>query len=372
MRTRLLVAAAVTAIVIAGCSTASNASPAASGAPPSVAPTSGPPSAAAMQKINFVLDWTPNPFQNFVYAADKNGYYKDAGLDVSIAIPDSAIGSLQMIGTKKADIGLSVSTDGIIGHTQGVPVTVVGEVLPGLQEGVMALGDRVKQFSDIKGQQVGIIQSDYDRICFNRLLAKNSLAPTDVSIVDPGFNLVTPLVTNKLIMTTGAGSGERVIAAETAKKEIKFWDLATGAEVPYSVEKASAEAGLCPRIFIVILANTEWLKANPDTAKAFLAATMKGLKWAIENEDAAAAIFANLHPESQKDIDKIQWQHLAPLFCDPVNAAKGFGYNNLDTWNQVLKMYEDEKLIKSTFPIEELVTNDYVPSPPVTSSVCGS
>ena len=110
MRTRLLVAAAVTAIVIAGCSTASNASPAASGAPPSVAPTSGPPSAAAMQKINFVLDWTPNPFQNFVYAADKNGYYKDAGLDVSIAIPDSAIGSLQMIGTKKADIGLSVST----------------------------------------------------------------------------------------------------------------------------------------------------------------------------------------------------------------------------------------------------------------------
>ena len=154
----------------------------------------------------------------------------------------------------------------------------------------MALGDRVKQFSDIKGQQVGIIQSDYDRICFNRLLAKNSLAPTDVSIVDPGCDLVTPLVTNKLIMTTGAGSGERVIAAETAKKEIKFWDLATGAEVPYSVEKASAEAGLCPRIFIVILANTEWLKANPDTAKAFLAATMKGLKWAIENEDAAAAI----------------------------------------------------------------------------------
>ena len=35
-------------------------------------------------------------------------------------------------------------------------------------------------------------------------------------------------------------------------------------------------------------------------------------------------------------------------------------------------MYVDEKLIKAAFPIEELVTNDYVPNPPVTSSVCGS
>jgi ABC-type nitrate/sulfonate/bicarbonate transport system substrate-binding protein len=54
------------------------------------------------QRVSLRLDWVTSGYHAPYFVGIKNGYYKDAGLDVSIAIPDSAIGSLQMIGTKKS------------------------------------------------------------------------------------------------------------------------------------------------------------------------------------------------------------------------------------------------------------------------------
>ena len=47
----------------------------------------------ATEKITVCLDWTPNTNHTGLYVALKNGYYKDAGLDVSIVQPpeDGAI-----------------------------------------------------------------------------------------------------------------------------------------------------------------------------------------------------------------------------------------------------------------------------------------
>ena len=41
----------------------------------------------ATEKITVCLDWTPNTNHTGLYVALKNGYYKDAGLDVSIVQP---------------------------------------------------------------------------------------------------------------------------------------------------------------------------------------------------------------------------------------------------------------------------------------------
>lgn len=47
----------------------------------------------------------------------------------------------------------------------------------------------------------------------------------------------------------------------------------------------------------IIIANNDFLAENPDTAKAFLAATAKGYEYAIENPDAAADILLEAAPE---------------------------------------------------------------------------
>jgi ABC-type nitrate/sulfonate/bicarbonate transport system substrate-binding protein len=73
-------------VIVAGCtgsapspSAPPSASSGASVSSPTTAASAGSSSQAAATKINFVLDWTPNPFQNFVYAAQENGYYTGHG-----------------------------------------------------------------------------------------------------------------------------------------------------------------------------------------------------------------------------------------------------------------------------------------------------
>ena len=37
-----------------------------------------------LEKITFVLDWTPNTNHTGLYVAEEKGYFEDAGLDVEI------------------------------------------------------------------------------------------------------------------------------------------------------------------------------------------------------------------------------------------------------------------------------------------------
>lgn len=43
-----------------------------------------------LEEVTFVLDWTPNTNHTGIYAAQAEGYYEEAGLDVEIVLPGEA------------------------------------------------------------------------------------------------------------------------------------------------------------------------------------------------------------------------------------------------------------------------------------------
>ena len=60
-----------------------------------------------LRPFEVVLDWTPNTNHAGMYLAKANGWYEDAGLDVSFIEPGEA-GSLQALAAGKADVAVSV------------------------------------------------------------------------------------------------------------------------------------------------------------------------------------------------------------------------------------------------------------------------
>ena len=65
----------------------------------------------------------------------------------------------------------------------------------------------------------------------------------------------------------------------------------------------------------IIIANNDFLAENPDTAKAFLAATAKGYEYAIEKPDAAANMLLEAAPGLDPEVSRLPGVAGEPVHC---------------------------------------------------------
>ena len=64
------------------------------------------PGAQEKAKITVVLDWTPNTNHTGLYVAQKNGYFADNGLEITIEQPPED-GAEALVASGKAQFGVS-------------------------------------------------------------------------------------------------------------------------------------------------------------------------------------------------------------------------------------------------------------------------
>jgi ABC-type nitrate/sulfonate/bicarbonate transport system substrate-binding protein len=121
----------------------------------------------------------------------------------------------------------------------------------------------------------------------------------------------------------------------------------------------------------VIESSDKYLKANPDTAKKFLAATQKGYQYAQENPVEAAKLLVKANPQTIKDT-KLAEQSAVMLAGDgyyegldgkigPVDAAIWNKYGSF-LYSSKLLTGDDGKPLASEPDWNSFFTNDYLPS----------
>ena len=127
-----------------------------------------------------------------------------------------------------------------------------------------------------------------------------------------------------------------------------------------------------PDFYQVVLAcDRDWLAANPDTARAFIGATVKGFEFAAANPDEAADILVAQNPgvfDSNPDLPKASAEFMAThgLLLDAAGKA---GAQTLDQWTgyssflyeQGLLTDAEGKPLAAAPDYAALFTNDYLP-----------
>ena len=106
----------------------------------------------------------------------------------------------------------------------------------------------------------------------------------------------------------------------------------------------------------VIVANTDFLDEDPETAKAFLAAVKKGYEFAVKNPDKAAEILCEEVPELDKEMVKESQEWLSTQYIDD---AESWGYIDQERWDRFFKWLYDNKLCDE-IPAGYGFTNDYL------------
>ena len=107
----------------------------------------------------------------------------------------------------------------------------------------------------------------------------------------------------------------------------------------------------------VIIANTDFLADDPDTAKAFLNAVRKGYEYAIENPDEAADILCEAVPELDPEMVKESQEWLADQYKAEVDQ---WGYIDPERWNAFYNWLNENGLSEKEIPENYGFTNEYL------------
>ena len=92
-----------------------------------------------MEKITFVLDWTPNTNHTGLYVALENGYFEEAGLDVEVVQPPED-GAEVLVASGKAQFGISFQDTmaAALCGDDALPITAVAAVVQHNTSGIIS------------------------------------------------------------------------------------------------------------------------------------------------------------------------------------------------------------------------------------------
>ena len=272
-------------------------------------------SAHAADKLTVQLKWLPQAQFAGYYVAQSKGYYKEAGLDVTIKPGGPDISPVQVIAGNQADVVVNWMPDALAAREAGVPLVNIAQVFN--QSGLMLTCKKASGVSspkDFKGKTLGVWYGG-NEYPFPNWMAKLGLKPdSDIKILKQGFN-VDPLLQNQAACISTMIYNEYWQVVDAGVKES---DLVT-----FFYEKegvASLEDGL------YVLESKLKDPAFVARMAKFLKATFKGWNEAVKDPAGAAKIVvaADASGSATEKVQKRQMDNVAKLITNAGTPKIGY------------------------------------------------
>jgi NitT/TauT family transport system substrate-binding protein len=176
---------------------------------PSVVPSTGPSaSQAGLRPVTLLLGFQPDVQFAPFYLAQQEGYFADAGLDVTIEHSDDVI---RLVADGQSEFGVADATDVMIARTSGIPIKYVSTLYGHFPVALIgAPGTVPAEPSGLAGLRIGTpgrFGSSWHALL--ALLDAGGLTENDVTIREyPQFNQVEGLLNGDVDLITGFTANE--------------------------------------------------------------------------------------------------------------------------------------------------------------------
>lgn len=297
------------------------------------------------KKITMVLDWTPNTNHTGIYVAQEKGYFKEAGLDVSvIQPPDNEATDLVASGGAEFGIDFQDTLAAAFSSDSPLPVTAVAAILQHNTSGLISLKKKgIDSPGKLEGHSYATWDSPIEQAVLKNVVEKDG---GDFSRV-------------KLISTYV----EDIVAALHADIE-SVWIYYGWDGVKCDMEGLSTNflpfADMNPTFDYyspVIIGNNDYMKKNPDTTKAFLSAVKKGYEYAAGNPSDAADILLKAVPELDEKLVQKSQEYLSKQY---IADAAQWGEIDANRWNGFYQWLNENKLVDNALDENAGFTMDYL------------
>lgn len=311
--------------------------------------------AADLKPVKVALDWTPNTNHVGLYIAQAKGYFKDAGLDVTI-LPygDTSAGTL--VSNHVADFGVA----GVGFYSQraaGADLKAVYAIVQSETGRLVVDGGRsdIDSPKNLDGLTYGGFGSAWENTLLSSVI-KNAGGKGEFKSVTLGTSAYEALANKSVDFTLEIKTWEGVKAelAGVKLKEFKYSDY-----------------GVPEQYTTLLVSSDEYLKANGDTAKAFLAAATKGYAFASEHPEEASGLLIQANPDVLTDAALVKaslkllaegnYLQAADGTIGKFDPAKFSAVGNYLVQNGIL-VDQDSKKITVAPDFSTYFTNSYLPA----------
>lgn len=310
--------------------------------------TVSPSRAQNLQRVDLLLDWTPNTNHLGIYVAQANGYYADAGLDVQIQQPGDGVLADQVVATGKAQFGISYQETFTFSRAEGLPIVSVAAIIQHNTSGFAAIKSQhdLSTPKDLDGLRYGAFGSPVERSIISAMAACEGGQANAVQVIDIGFSDPIPLLTRDRIDFVWLFYGWDGLRAKLNGTELSFLML-------------SDYQDCVPDYYTPILTTSEKLIAEqPDLVRAFVTATAQGYTDAIRDPETAAAVLLAAAPDLDPALVTESAKYLADQFQ---SDAPRWGEQKQAIWEQFTAFMIENNVLSKPVSIESAFTNEFLP-----------
>src|SRR6476659_9991636 len=252
---------------------------------------SAPPAGAgARTPVRFAMDWTPNTNHTGLYAAQQQGWFTDAGLDVQI-LPYNSTSPDTLVSSGAAEFGISFQDSFTVSKAAGADIVSVFAVLQhwGTAIGVRADRADITSPRDLDGKTYGGFGAAYE-----------ALYAGQVDFTEP------------------------FLAWEGIEAELRNEPFKTFAYADYGFPDAYS---------VIVIGNPAWVQAHPDAAAAFVGALQRGYQLGADDPAQGAKLLTDANPGvfTEPELVSRSQEMLAQRYLkDPSGKV---GTQNAATWS---------------------------------------
>lgn len=307
--------------------------------------------AAELDKVHFQWSWIPTGEYAPISAGMEKGFYKDAGIELSVATGRGSGDAVKKVAGGGGDFG-----DGDIAAVMSARVRnsapvkcIMSEHTHSPHAFFVLESSGIDSVKDLKGKKLVTTPGNSHYLYFPLVAKLGGLNPDDVEwIIADATPMGAMLMTKQVDAAPMFATHEYVQGKQAAKigEKIKVLPYADYGFEIYSY---------------CIYATEKTLNERPDMVRRFLEATVRSFRWANENPDEAAEIHSKRFTEVAKDDALGALKVLNAYFFNERSEKNGFGCYNEEQLADSYKVVAEAQDLDPSYDYKQVVTEEFLP-----------
>ena len=297
-------------------------------------------------RMDFIIGGKHAPW----YVALDKGFYAKRGLAVTIQSSTGSADTVRTIGSGGADFGFADIATMMVAKSRGAPVQAaaqfgyVGATIMWRDEGI------IKGIKDLEGKSLAISPGQ----------AQWFLMPAYARVNKIDFKAIK-------IQETAPPIQPAALATKKADFIIMF--RASNDEV---AEMAASKVGVkLKRVFMKdtgldiygtsLIVKDDDIKKRPEFARAYVEATLEGLRYARDNQEEALKILLKHKPELDSVLTTVQLKNaLTEVFLPLESVNVGLGFMKPEIMEKTVKVVNEYFDVGRKVTAKEVYTNQFI------------
>jgi len=307
---------------------------------------------AAQDRAKLILDWIPDGSYAAFYAGVSKGFYKDAGINLTIDRGFGSSDTVTKIAAGVAQFGIADIAAVMAGRVRAkTPVKAIASIYTRPPHSIFVLADSpIKTFKDLEGRSLAGAPGSAVRVFLPLVMARSGVDLAKVNLVNSEPATMGPL------LVSGRADAVTGFLTNRPRFETMAAQLGKGVRVLQFAESLQIYGN-------ALIASESTIASSPDLAKRFVAATIKSLNWTRDNPGEAIkammAMVPGLNPVGDgKAVDVHNFLTFESEVARRLPTGAFDAAQLARTWQAVA---EAQKLDVGSFKPEAFVTRDFLP-----------